>query len=82
MQQFAVARLYWYACGQKLQDQVGAAVQVYMITYHESVEVARFQMASSREKKAFMNLIRKKAHMVLPVDEVPPCLLLFVCDHL
>lgn len=47
-------------------------VQVYMIAYHESVEVARFQMAASREKKAFMNLIRKKAHMVLPVDEVLP----------
>eukprot|EP00892_Ulva_mutabilis_P008481 jgi/Ulvmu1/6004/UM026_0130.1 len=44
-------------------------LKVYMITYHESVEVARFQMAASREKHAFMSLIRKKAHMVVPVDE-------------
>lgn len=50
----------------------GVGVQVYMIAYHESVDVARFQMAASREKQAFMSIIRKKQHMVLPVDAVRP----------
>jgi hypothetical protein len=49
-------------------DVVG--VQAYMLGYEDSVDLAKFQLSSSREKAAFMGLIRKKAHMVLPVDEV------------
>jgi hypothetical protein len=41
-----------------------------MLSYVESVELAKFQLSASREKQAFLNLVRKKAHMALPVDEV------------
>ena len=46
-----------------------------MLSYHDSVEVAKFQQSASRERQAFLALIQKKGHMVLPVDEVRgPCL--------
>jgi RNase P subunit RPR2 len=41
-----------------------------MLSYHESVEVAKFQQSASREKASFVSLIQKKAHLVLPIDEV------------
>ena len=44
--------------------------QAYMMSYHDSVEVAKFQQSASREKQAFLSLIQKKGHMVLPTDEV------------
>lgn len=47
-------------------------MQAYMLGYEDSVELAKFELSTNREKAAFMGLIRKKAHMVLPVDEVPP----------
>jgi hypothetical protein len=50
-----------------------------MLSYEDSVELAKFQLSASREKAAFMGLIRKKAHMVLPVDEVRS---LFSCSPL
>lgn len=43
---------------------------MYLLSYGESVEVARFQQSAAREKSSFVNLIQKKAHLVLPVDEV------------
>jgi hypothetical protein len=45
-------------------------MQVFMLSYVESVELAKFQLSASREKEAFLSLIRKKAHMVMPVDDV------------
>jgi hypothetical protein len=45
-------------------------LQVYILSYRESVEVAKFQQAASREKQSFLSLVQKKGHMVLPVDEV------------
>jgi hypothetical protein len=45
-------------------------MQVYMLSYHESVDVVKFELSASREKQSFINLIRKKAHMVMPVDQV------------
>jgi hypothetical protein len=45
-------------------------MQVYMLSYRESVEVVKFQQAASREKQGFLSLVQKKGHMVLPVDEV------------
>jgi hypothetical protein len=44
--------------------------QVYLLSYGESVEVAVFQQSAAREKAAFVSLIQKKAHLVLPIDEV------------
>jgi hypothetical protein len=45
-------------------------VQVYMLSYRESMEVVKFQQSATREKQSFINLIEKKAHLVLPMDEV------------
>lgn len=51
-------------------------VQVYMMSYHESLEVAQFQQAAAREKQSFIDLIHKKRHLVLPTNAVR---LLFLC---
>ena len=41
-----------------------------MLSYHESVDAAKFKMSASKEKDSFFNLINRKARLVLPVDEV------------
>lgn len=53
----------------------GAWPQVYLLSYQESLEQAHFQQFAAREKQAFMDLIEKKAHLVLPTDAVcsPRC---------
>lgn len=62
--------LYTAASVQNASVEARLCLQAYMLGYEDSVELAKFQLSTSREKSAFMGLIRKKAHMVLPVDEV------------
>ena len=67
----AVRRHCAWPCSKRERcAKVAGALQVYMLSYAESVEVAKFQQAASREKQSFVSLIQKKAHLVLPMDEV------------
>jgi DNA excision repair protein ERCC-4 len=44
-----------------------ASLRVYFLLYDSSVEEQRYLTALRREKEAFQQLIRERAHMVLPV---------------
>lgn len=46
------------------------ALKVYFLLYEESTEGRRFEASIKRENTAFENLIRQKATMTIPVDQV------------
>lgn len=56
-------------------------LKVYFLLYEESTEGRRFEASIRKENTAFENLIRQKATMAIPVDQVfsiHPCLSRFV----
>jgi len=69
-------------------------LKVYFLLYEESTEGRRFEASIKRENTAFENLIRQKATMTIPVDQVffltlpwlSRCILIFTechqCVHL
>ena len=64
-------------------------LKVYFLLYEDSTEVRRFETTIKKENTAFENLIRQKATMTIPVDQVCSrlnrCVLLFAycypCVH-
>jgi DNA excision repair protein ERCC-4 len=46
-----------------------ASLRVYFLLYDSSVEEQKYLTALRREKEAFQQLIKDRAHMVLPVDQ-------------
>lgn len=53
----------------------GRPLKVYFLLYEDSTEASRFESSIKKENVAFENLIRQKATMTIPVDQVLHCLL-------
>ncbi len=51
-------------------ENPGRRLKVYFLFYEDSTEGRKFEASIRRENSAFENLIRQKASMMIPVDQV------------
>lgn len=57
-------------------------LKVYFLFYEESTEARKFEASIRRENNSFEALIRQKASMMIPVDQVLfPCCRFVICGY-
>ena len=57
-------------------------LKVYFLFYEESTEARKFEASIRRENNSFEALIRQKASMMIPVDQVLfPCCMFVICGY-